>query len=53
MILTTALPKSKHALVLPLAATSLQAILQVLKETKAKKIYLKSLIKKLKVKAIC
>ena len=40
MILTTTLPKSKHALVLPLAATSFQTILQVLKETKAKKIYL-------------
>jgi ADP-ribose pyrophosphatase YjhB (NUDIX family) len=40
MILTTSLPKSKHALVLPLSATSFQAILQVLKETKAKKIYL-------------
>ncbi|MCH1472119.1 MAG: NUDIX domain-containing protein [Flavobacteriaceae bacterium] len=40
MILTTALPKSKHALVLPLAATSFQTILQVLKETRAKKIYL-------------
>ena len=40
MILTTTLPKSKHALVLPLATTSFQTILQVLKETKAKKIYL-------------
>jgi len=40
MILTTSLPKSKQALVLPLAATSFQTILQVLKETKAKKIYL-------------
>ena len=40
MILTTSLPKSKRALVLPLAATSFQTILQVLKETKAKKIYL-------------
>jgi ADP-ribose pyrophosphatase YjhB (NUDIX family) len=40
MILTTTLPKSKHALVLPLAAKSFQTILQVLKETKAKKIYL-------------
>ena len=40
MILTTSLPKSKHALVLPLAATSFQTILQVLKDTKAKKIYL-------------
>ena len=40
IILTTSLPKFKHALVLPLAATSFQTILQVLKETKAKKIYL-------------
>ena len=40
MILTTVLPKSKHALVLPLAATSFQTILQVLKESKARKIYL-------------
>jgi len=40
MILTTSLPKSKHALVLPLAATSFQTTLQVLKDTKAKKIYL-------------
>jgi ADP-ribose pyrophosphatase YjhB (NUDIX family) len=40
MTLTTSLPKSKKALVLPLAATSFQTILQVLKETKAKKIYL-------------
>jgi ADP-ribose pyrophosphatase YjhB (NUDIX family) len=40
IILTTALPKLKHALVLPLAATSFEAILQVLKETKSKKIYL-------------
>jgi len=40
IILTTSLPKFKHALVLPLAATSFQTILQVLKETNAKKIYL-------------
>ena len=40
MILTTALPKSKNSLVFPLETTSLQTILQVLKETKARKIYL-------------
>ena len=40
MILTTALPKSKNSLVFPLETTSLQTILQVLKVTKAKKIYL-------------
>ena len=40
IILTTSLPKSKRALVLPIAATSFQTILQVLKETRAKKIYL-------------
>ena len=40
MILTTALPKSKHSLVLPLADTSFQVILQVLKKSKSKKIYL-------------
>ena len=40
MILTTALPKSKNSLVFPLVTTSFQTILQVLKETKARKIYL-------------
>jgi ADP-ribose pyrophosphatase YjhB (NUDIX family) len=40
MILTTALPKSKNSLVFPLKTTSFQTILQVLKETKARKIYL-------------
>jgi 8-oxo-dGTP pyrophosphatase MutT (NUDIX family) len=40
IILTTSLPKSKHSLVLPLGPTSFKAILQVLKESKAKKIYL-------------
>ena len=40
MILTTALPKSKNSLVFPLETTSFQTILQVLKETKARKIYL-------------
>lgn len=40
MILTTVLPKSKGALVLPLASTSFQTILHVLKEAKQKKIYL-------------
>ena len=40
MILTTALPKSKNSLVFPLETTSLYTILQVLKETKARKIYL-------------
>ena len=40
MVLTTALPKSKHSLVLPLVDTSFQAILQVLKKSKSKKIYL-------------
>ena len=40
MILTTALPKSKNSLVFPLETTSLQTILQVLKETKTRKIYL-------------
>ncbi len=34
------LPKSKHALVLPLLASSLNTILHAIKETKAKKIYL-------------
>ena len=36
----TSPPKSKHALVLPLGPTSFKTILQVLKETNAKKIYL-------------
>ena len=40
MILTTAFPKSKDSLVFPLASTSFQTILQVFKETKARKIYL-------------
>ena len=40
IILTTVLPKSKHALVLPLLASSLNTILHAIKETKAKKIYL-------------
>jgi ADP-ribose pyrophosphatase YjhB (NUDIX family) len=40
MILTTALPKSKNSLVFPLETTPLQTILQVFKETKARKIYL-------------
>jgi len=40
MILTTSLPKCDNALELPLAATSFQTILQVLKESRAKKIYL-------------
>ena len=36
----TSLPKSKHDLVLPLGPTSFKTILQVLKESNAKKIYL-------------
>ena len=40
MILTTALPKSKNSLVFPLETTTFQTILQVLNETKARKIYL-------------
>jgi len=40
MILTTSLPKSKHSMVLPLGPTPFKTILQVLKETKSKKIYL-------------
>ena len=40
IILTTSLPKSEHALIFPLAATSFKTILQALKKTKTEKVYL-------------